>query len=64
MMKEQMGKRVANLDEKINLLKDDYEFTGENVDEAGKQLLDLNKQNLKQTYVLEDLQQEHDMLLQ
>jgi len=31
-----MGKRVANLDEKINLLKDDYEFTGENVDEAGK----------------------------
>ena len=34
----------------------------ENIDIISKQLLDLNKGNLKQTYQLEDMQMEYDML--
>ena len=35
----------------------------EMIDDESRKLLDLNKTNLKETYVLEDMQMEHDYLL-
>ena len=48
---------VDNIDELRELsVKEDNGF-------VSRQLLDLNKDNLKETYVLEDLQLEHDGLM-
>lgn len=59
-MRTQLQTRENNLTEKIGDLTEACEDISENVDVVSTQLLDLNKGNLKETYVLEDLQNEHD----
>ena len=56
MMEKQLSTREKGLDEKIDELKEECDNQNENIDCVSKQLLDLNKGNLKKTYVLEDLQ--------
>ena len=63
MMRKQLAARQANLQEKIDELKEVRDDTSEDNGFVSRQLLDLNKTNLKQTYVLEDLQLEHDGLM-
>mmetsp|Transcript_24108 Transcript_24108/g.28224 ORF Transcript_24108/g.28224 Transcript_24108/m.28224 type:complete len:103 (+) Transcript_24108:620-928(+) len=62
MMKKQLENREKGLDDKIEELREQCEDQSENIDHVNKQLLDLNKGNLKKTYMLEDLQQEYDMM--
>ena len=64
MMKKQLSNREKGLDEKIEELREQCEDQSENVDQVSKQLLELNKGNLKKTYVLEDLQHDYDVLTQ
>ena len=61
-MKMQLSNREATLNEKIEELNELCEDTSENIDVVGRQLLELNKGNLKKTYELEDIQTEYDML--
>ena len=61
-MEKQLSKRNADLDEKIEDYRIENSDFSENIDIISKQLLDLNKGNLKQTYQLEDMQMEYDML--
>ena len=49
-------------DKEIEELNELCEDTSENIDVVGRQLLELNKGNLKKTYELEDIQTEYDML--
>ena len=61
-MEKQLRKRNENLDEKIEDYRDENSDFSENIDMISRQLLDLNKGNLKQTYQIEDMQMEYDML--
>ena len=61
-MEKQLSKRNENLDGKIEDYRIENSDFSENIDVISKQLLDLNKGNLKQTYQLEDMQMEYDML--
>lgn len=62
MMQQQLEKREKKLTGKISELKAECQDNGENIEEASQILLDLNKKNLKKTYLLEDMQLEYDML--
>ena len=55
MMEEQLTRRKNKLKSKIEKEKQLVEDMSEDNSLVSRQLLDLNKANLKQTYVLEDL---------
>ena len=63
MMEEQLTRRKDKLKYKIEKKKQFVDDMSEDNSLVSRQLLDLNKANLKQTYVLEDLQLEHDQLM-
>ena len=62
MTKYQLQKRTVETDEKIQELKQKCEEARKDIREINEQLLSLNKKNLKETYVLEDLQEDLDRL--
>ena len=62
MTKYQLQKRSLETDEKIQELKKKCEESSKDIREINEQLLSLNKKNLKETYVLEDLQEDLDRL--
>jgi len=55
MMKKQLAAREGDLTDKIEDLSEVCDDANESIDVIGRQLLEINKGNLKETYVLEDL---------
>ena len=57
-----LEERLINYKDLCELTKSEINFTKSDIEEVSKKLRDMNKKNLTDTYMLEDMQEEYEML--